>query len=552
MRRHTIIIAALLTSACGDDTHEPGDTTETRPDTVEATPPTEVEVTPDSTEVEDIEATVDVCGDCPAPVTWAPCPLYYDGRAGPSAECTTIDVPLRWADRAGPEVGIFVQRLRGAGPIRGQLWLLNGGPGGSGADFDEWMQAFAELDPTLDVYTVDHRGTGRSARLGCPEQESAASDSGFYLTAAETGPCYDAAYAEWGDDLAAFTTTAAARDVGHLIERNAVPGQDVFVYGVSYGTYWAHRYLQLFPDQATGVVLDSIAPPTQDFVGYDRAFNQVGRDFMDLCSADVVCAGKLGADAWQAVGALFADLGRGHCPELVEDWGIDGPSLRSILGILLTSGETRTYIPALVYRMARCAPGDVEAIGTLLTLFFGDEAELTYYDTLGSDALFYNVAMSELWPESPPSDDAIIAEQAKLFMGTGLSAEMARASWTPYLDDEHVGAWATTETPLLMMNGDLDPQTPLAVARELASHFEGEHQWFITVPRAAHAVTVRTPVADPDDIQCGMQLLLSFLADPTTEPDRSCLADIPPERFVGDPELNRLVFGTPDLWENGR
>lgn len=547
MRCHTILIAALLTSACGDDnpSRGPGDTTETGQEAVEETA---AEVAPDT----NIEAIEDVCADCPAPVTWAPCPLYYDGRAGPTAECTTIDVPLRWADPAGPELGVFVQRLRGEGPIRGQLWLLNGGPGGSGADFDEWMQAFRELDPTLDVYTVDHRGTGRSARLGCPDQESDASDSGFYLTAAETGPCYDALRAEWGDDLAEFTTTAAARDVGALIARTAQPGQDVFVYGVSYGTYWAHRYLQIFPDQATGVVLDSIAPPTQDFVGYDRAFNAVGRDFMDLCGADAVCADKLGVDPWQAVGVLFADIEDGHCRELVDAWGIDGPALRSVLGILLTSGETRTYVPAIVYRMARCEADDVDAIGTLLTLFFGEEAELGYYDRLGSDALFYNVTMSELWPEAPPSDAVILAEQAKFFMGTGLSAEIATATWGAYPDDGYVGAWAVTDTPLLMMNGDLDPQTPLAVASAMGDHFRGDHQWFITVPRAAHAVTVRTPVAAPDDVPCGMQLMLDFLADPTTEPDRSCLADIPAEQFVGDPEVNRLVFGTPDLWEDGR
>ena len=552
MRCQTIIIAAFLASACGDEppSREAGDTTETGQEAVEETsPPNEVEVTPDIAEVDAIE---DVCADCPAPVTWAPCPLYYDGRAGPTAECTTIAVPLRWADPAGPELGVFVQRLRGEGPIRGQLWLLNGGPGGSGADFDDWMEAFRELDPTLDLYTVDHRGTGRSARLSCPEQESDTSESGFHLSAAETGPCYDAELAEWGDDLAEFTTTAAAHDVGALIERAAVPGQDAFVYGVSYGTYWAHRYLQVFPDQATAVVLDSIAPPTEDFVAYDRTYNEVGRDFMDLCGADPVCSDKLGADPWQAVGALFADIEAGHCRELVDAWGIDAGALRYLLGILLMSVDARTYLPATVYRMARCEPGDVDAIETMLTLFFGEEAELTYYDTLGSDSLFYNVALSEIWPEDPPPIASILAEQAKLYVSTGLTPEMAVARWGHYPDDAYVGAWAVTDTPLLMLNGDLDPQTPLAVAIETADHFKGAHQWFITVPRAAHAVTISTPVTDPDDIQCGMQLLLDFLADPTTEPDRSCLADIPAEQFVGDPEVNRLVFGTPDLWENGR
>ena len=127
-------------------------------------------------------------------------------------------------------------------------------------------------------------------------------------------------------------------------------------------------------------------------------------------------------------------------------------------------GDARTYLPATVYRMARCEPGDVDAIETMLTLFFGEEAELTYYDTLGSDSLLYNVALSEIWPEDPPPIASILAEQAKLYVSTGLTPEMAVARWGHYPDDAYVGAWAVTDTPLLMLNGDLDPQTPLALS----------------------------------------------------------------------------------------
>ena len=540
-----VFVVACMGLGCAPDAAAPSLETTDAEDGEEAQ---EVDATEDGSDA--VDAASDACKtDCEASITWAPCPLYYDHRDGPMAECATVEVPLRWDDPAGPTIGVFVQRLRGGGQVRGQLWLLNGGPGGSGADFDDWMEAFRMLDPTLDVYTVDHRGTGRSARLSCPDQESEASESGFYLTAQETAACYEAERAEWGEGLARFTTTAAARDVGQLIARAAVPGQDVFVYGVSYGTYWAHRYLQLFPNQADAVVLDSIAPPTQDFTIYDRTFDAVGQDFLRLCGADAICGAKLGADPWRAVKALFTSVKRGHCPELVADWGLDATSLRTVLGTLLTGVETRTYLPAVVYRMARCEPGDVEAVGNLLQLFFGGDEGPSYYDTLGSDSLFYNVTLSELWPEEPPTAAEIDAEQATLYVSTGLTSEIAAATWGKYADDAWVGRWAETDTPLLMMNGDLDPQTPLAVAREMASHFTGPHQQFVTVPRAAHAVTVRTPVA-PGATPCGMQLFLAFLAAPEAPLDLRCLDEIPAESFVGDPALNRIVFGMDDLWEN--
>ena len=50
------------------------------------------------------------------------------------------------------------------------------------------------------------------------------------------------------------------RDLAAVLERTRKPGQRSFVYGVSYGTYWAQRYLHVAPTQAAGVILDSIVP----------------------------------------------------------------------------------------------------------------------------------------------------------------------------------------------------------------------------------------------------------------------------------------------------
>jgi pimeloyl-ACP methyl ester carboxylesterase len=488
-------------------------------------------------------------------IAWSACPLYVDQPDGVQAECATIDVPLRWSEPDGPSIGIFVQRLSGtAGTIRGQLWLLEGGPGGSGADFDSWMEELRALDPGLDLYAVDHRGVGRSARLSCAEQETESSDWGVSVSPGEAPACRDAVQAAWGDDLDEFTTTAAARDLGRLIEVAAQPEQDVLVYGVSYGTYWAHRYLQLHPEQATAVILDSIAPPGEDFLHYDEDFDAVGQDLMDLCAADATCAAKLGPDPWAAIGALSVALDAGHCPAITATWGLDASTLRVVLAYLLMSPLTRTYLPALVYRYARCDAGDVSAIDQLLTVLFGGPATTSYYETLSSDALFYNVALSELWPNAPehPTDEEIAASEAALYVTTGLTPRVAAVqdAWPAYADDAYVGAWATTATPLLMMNGDLDPMTPIWVGGEAGEHFTGDKQWFFTIPRSAHAVTSTTPVANDGDVPCGLQILLGFLADPQVEPDTTCIADIPQETFTGNPGLNQYLLGTADLWEN--
>jgi pimeloyl-ACP methyl ester carboxylesterase len=485
------------------------------------------------------------------PVAWQACPLYVDQPDGPQAECATIDVPLRWSDPDGPTIGIFVQRLRGTGDVRGQLWLLEGGPGGSGADFDSAMADLATLDPGLDLYAVDHRGVGRSARLSCPEQEAEGSEWGLSLSPGELDACSAALQAEWGDDLAEFTTTAAAHDLSRLIDVAAEPGEDVFVYGVSYGTYWAHRYLQVAPDQATAVVLDSIAPPGEDFAHYDADFDAVAQDYLELCAADELCASKLGPDPWDAVGTLLAELDAGgHCTQVTRPWGIDGPTARVVMASLLVGTQTRPYLPAFVYRLHRCDAGDVTALDHMLDVFFGS-ATTTYYDTLDSDALFYEVSRSELWP-SGASVDEVDAVEAGLRVTTGLSPSVAAgASWPTYPPDAYMGEWAETDTPLLMLNGDLDPQTPIWVGGEAADHLTGPHQYFYTVPRSAHCTIYATPYEPGADRTCSMQIMLAFLQDPTVPPDTACLDAIPLETFTGVPATNAYVLGTSDLWENG-
>ena len=111
-------------------------------------------------------------------------------------------------------IGLFVKRFRGApssGP-RKQLWLLQGGPGFSGADFEPFVRAFTSEVTNLDVYLPDHRGTGRSSRLGCP-QEDPSSPGGFSITPAEWPACLASVKAQWGPRLNGFTTTDAARDL---------------------------------------------------------------------------------------------------------------------------------------------------------------------------------------------------------------------------------------------------------------------------------------------------------------------------------------------------
>ena len=160
----------------------------------------------------------------------------YDGIATAMAECASTKVPAVWSAPNGDLIDMFVKRYPAAKqPAKGQLWLLAGGPGEAGSCYEHTAFRVAKSIPLLDIYMPDHRGTGKSTLAD---------------RAGGVTPTNAAACAKKFQHLDGLTTTDAARDVAALIDATRVPAQQVFVLGVSHGTYWAQRYLQVRPDRA--------------------------------------------------------------------------------------------------------------------------------------------------------------------------------------------------------------------------------------------------------------------------------------------------------------
>jgi pimeloyl-ACP methyl ester carboxylesterase len=284
--------------------------------------------------------------------------------------------------------------------------MLNGGPGGSSLEFEVGYGPLVQSAiPDAEILLVDHRGVGSSDRLGCPE-ESPGSIAGEQISDEELAPCLGSVRARFTPaELAAFSTTNAARDVGELIERARRPGLPVFVYGASYGTYWAQRWLQLYPDQADGAILDSICSPGEcRFLAtqYDRS-NDVGLDLLRMCADDADCRAHLGADPGAFALDVLRRLDSGHCPELAER-GIDRRIVQAIASSLLEEVQMRQAVPALFARVDRCSARDVEALFTLVERLFVASPSLGG-GTPSSFApvLYFLVTRSEMW-ELPTVD----------------------------------------------------------------------------------------------------------------------------------------------------
>jgi len=457
-----------------------------------------------------------------------------------SLACATVDVPLDWSDPDSERISFFVRRLDAAtdAPL-GQVWLFVGGPGSSGRGLLDAAPHFAGLG--YDVYVPDYRGVGRSTPLAC---------------AGETGrqtslDCIDELWDRFGEGLRFFSTTDAAMDVGKTIEAFRKPGEKVFVYGMSYGTFLGNRYLTLFPDQADGAILDGICPATGCNIHQDLNLNLVAKQVFDTCGRDPDCREKLSADPWAKLTDLQKRLSSGHCRDFAGFYGAQALST-----ILAWSVDNRHLVPlalASAYRLDRCSPEDVEAVKTLLTSLAPgvfDPAENAPY----SDFLYQAILLSEFWePALTPED--LIAEVRDLVVapGYGYSLAAMRDDWLMplYETPAELYRWADVSMPVLLLNGTLDAQTTVwdLETAGLADAFSKPGQSYVEVPFGAHGILYEGS-ARGGQTTCGFHMVADFLDDPTRPVDTSCLAGLEQIDLEGAGLPSRNMFGTSSLWEN--
>jgi pimeloyl-ACP methyl ester carboxylesterase len=455
-------------------------------------------------------------------------------------------VPINWRDPDAGTLSLFVKRVGNfADPNAKALWFLQGGPGGAGNAYEGLSEMLLNNDPTLTMYMLDHRGTGRSTRLGCPSQEAPNSDEGYNITAAEWPSCIAAMQAEHGDGLDYFSTTMAATDLGMLIKATRGPDQPVILHGTSYGTRWAQRYLQIFPDQPTGVSMLGVVAPSFSFARYNQQYETVGADYLARCGADEFCASKLGADPESTFRAVMGDIG-GRCPEAVT-LGLNRAALQDYFGQQLLWARDERLIPlAIIYRINRCNDDDIDA----LTYFAQEILPNTVSvldDPFFSRAINHHVGLSDLWEGPNPTleDERTLMQDALWAFGTNSKFELEEF-WPTYPRDEYMGSFATTSAAMLMQNGDLDPASTHAEAVLVGDHYDGPNQTFVTLPGAAHSWT--TPTTEGYD--CGVNQFYGFIQDPLKQ-ILDCTAIVLPLDFHGNAQL-ASVFNTLDLWENAQ
>ncbi|QOV38444.1 alpha/beta fold hydrolase [Streptomyces ferrugineus] len=217
----------------------------------------------------------------PAPLKWAEC--EGDGL-DPRQRCTTVSVPMDYADPGGPRIDLAVSRIPSEKPSarRGALLLIAGGPGGSSLDdpSGKGQKLPQEVRDAYDLIGVAPRGNAPSAPVSCEVDRSElgvttqrpwpAPDGSVAGTMAANRRIAEACARNGGELMKHISTKNNARDIDSV--RAALGERRLSAWAVSYGTYVGAAYSELFPHRTDRIVLDSNQNP--DPVRAQRAWLQ--------------------------------------------------------------------------------------------------------------------------------------------------------------------------------------------------------------------------------------------------------------------------------------
>jgi pimeloyl-ACP methyl ester carboxylesterase len=443
-------------------------------------------------------------------VTAAPGPIFHEGTCADErivniARCGTIVVP---EDRQRPDqrtiaLNVIVLRATATKPNAPPLFDIDGGPGLPVTKNAEFYASFGgAYRAGRDIVLIDQRGTGSSNPLLCPELATPEAAYAPLYPAAAVRRCRKALEAK--ADLTKYGTGEAVADMDAV--RAALGYDRIDLFGLSYGTTVALRYLATHPQRVRAAVLMGVSPasstpPKNHAPAGDRAIRLLSAQ----CRADSACSATF--DPLADIGRVRARLPKiqGAPPE-----EIFFEKLRSLM--YQPAGARR--VPLI---MNRAAAGD-------LAPFY--QATKPQGPSLYADGMFLSVICSESMRLMDVSA-ATKAAKATVFGDYRLKRQQdACAEWPSANVDPDYLRPVLSSASVLLISGELDPVTPPSLADEVARTLPNSRH--VVIPGSGHILDGMSKVDT-----CLDPLILSFLesGDPKAL-DVSCVETMKPPAFA--------------------
>jgi pimeloyl-ACP methyl ester carboxylesterase len=440
------------------------------------------------------------------------------------AECGTVRVPLDWSHPDRGSIGVAYALIRHrdqSSPAAGTVVPNPGGPGSPAIEFAPiYAEAFADLLADHDLLLIDPRGSGQSSPLQCGLASFPATRDG--LTRAIEG-----CGRSLGVRARYYTSAATADDIDAVRAHLRIPRLNLL--GESYGTYLMTVYAQRHADRIRSIILSSAFPLAFDMWARPNA-RAIGRAIRLMCERS---EGKCDGERTLAELARLAQQLRQHpipyqVPAETEPRMLDETALA---GIVYGAGMDLGQVPAIVRAALAGDTAPLVAAAQVLLPLSGSSAADGEQDLALTASILCN-DFPTLWNRHTPLPVRLRQfEAGRAALPAGTFYPFSARAWTSAIidrgntcirwPDRHGPVQRTNgpfaDVPVLVLSGDLDPNTPTEEGQLAAEQFRDSQ--VIEVPNVAHVPESHTG--------CAAAIEMNFIRTLQVG-DTSCLADIPP------------------------
>ncbi len=434
-------------------------------------------------------------------------------RFAQPAQCGRLQVPEDRTRPAGRKVSLFIAVLPAntLSPKPDPFVILAGGPGQAASQLAPFAAQLNAIRRTRDIVLIDQRGTGKSSPLECFAFEA------NRLDPYETDPlpraklCADQLRTN-GIDAAQYTTTAWVADLEAA--RDALGYPRLNLWGGSYGSRVALEYLRRHPDRVRTVVLDGVVPPRMK-VSLDvwRTRDAALDAIVDACRRSPTCLAAH-PDPAATLAGIAADLGPGgKTIEMRDPRTGETRHVTVTVDLVMGALQPLTYVPelsSLVPELIDLAgKGDYGPLLATVDVVTGNLAEQM------NAALHYSVTCAEDVPRITPDERAraLAGIRAKSLAGKVIGVCDV---WPQGAMPSDFVEPVSSDVPVLLLSGALDPVTPPSYAEEVAR----------TLPNSRHVIANGMGhIVSPHG--CVPRLIAGFVATAGfAELPASCLAQL--------------------------
>ncbi len=312
-----------------------------------------------------------------------------------------------------------------------------------------------------------------------------------------------------GVEASNFTTREVIEDIADVAK--ALHYDKLVLFGVSYGSHYALRFMDEHPAMVESSILDAVAPPeaTQllDSAFVATAGRAIVQQVVADCRTDSFCATQY-QDLTDAVTRLSnaTSLRKTVIAPGTGDWRtleVSGPTILSVLGISAGSEDVLANIPRILTHFVATdtlrddlSPRVViaAAVDPALQTATWQAVPLTYWITLCGDR-----------PNGEP---------------LATNRQLCDALGVPY-DGPKASAPVHSDIPTLLISSGYDAQTPAALADSTARLLPRSQR--VHFARVGHVAFARNTV-----MACAATIIQSFLQRPDQPPPTACVNTVAP------------------------